>query len=573
MEFREYASHETSTVIARLLASQAEAQVQRARDALDAAARALATTGAPVGAEDEARDLVQRLEAAAGIAVQRVQQDAQKAADALRDELAAARRVHEAAARQIESLRGELAGQADRATTAEADLDATIEAHRQLEAELGGLRELLDGARREASRQATELEAENAQRAILTADLAAAAENQARLEGDLAAARAAAAEEADQRATLEAELEAARGTLALLEEARATLVDDLDAARTEADGNRADADAIRAELETSRAEIETTRADRDRARGETLTVRKELERVRAAGDAARSDLDAAHAGLGAAHAELGAARDALAAASARTPLVASAASACRALGPATSIADLLGALATAVSAEFDRAAIFRVKAQHLEGEHAVGFDAATDVSKLVIPLALDALVTRAHGAGAMLTLGPGDAAASAPFGGEPHLAVAVPLAVQGEPIAVLYADAADPSAGACDERPAFAAVLAEHASALLARMSQELKTLHELGDYATLLLQEAEQMYAADVEAGRSDAERRNRLKDTLECARQLYAQRAALEGAAAAGLLDEQLAAAAAGPTPFARDLAAVASTPSNRQVASRAS
>ena len=99
------------------------------------------------------------------------------------------------------------------------------------------------------------------------------------------------------------------------------------------------------------------------------------------------------------------------------------------------------------------------------------------------------------------------------------------------------------------------------ATVLLTRLSQELKTLNELREYAAMLLQEAEQMYSADQETDRSDEERRSRLQDTLDCARQLYAQRAALEGAAAAGLLDDRIAALLQGErdTPFARDLAAI--------------
>jgi chromosome segregation ATPase len=636
MEFRDYAAHETSAVIARLLASQAEAQVQRAREALDAAARALDTTVAPVGAEEEARNLVQRLEAAAGMVVQRVQQDAHKTADALREELATARRAHDDAEGRLTVLQEELAVHADRAATAEADLDATIEAHRQIEGELASLRELLEATRREATRLASDLEAETAHRAILTADLSAAGERQAKLEADLAAARAAAVEGADRRITLENELEAARGTLAALEAARAALQTELGAARAASveDADRRatleneleaargrlatheaslaalqaelgaaraagveDADrrialenelesargtlaaletsraalqaALHAELEAARAaaegtrtELESTRADRDRARSETLSIRADLETARTDGETMRAELRAAEAALATAAARAD-----------RTPLIVAATAACEALGAAGSIADLLGGLATQVSTQFARAAIFRVKTHHLEGEHAVGFDAATAVSKLVVPLSLDSLVTRAHSSGALAQAGPGDPAASAPFGGEHHVAVAVPLTVQGEALAVLYADSNEPSPGVHDERPAFAALLAGHATALLARMSQELKTLRELSDYATMLLQEAEQMYAADLEAGRSDAERRHRLQDTIECARQLYTQRAALEGAAAASLLDEQIAAAAGDATPFASDLAALEPQPAARQDASRAS
>jgi chromosome segregation ATPase len=562
MDFREYASHETSTVIARLMASQAEAQTRRAREALEAAARAVDTIVASVGADEEARDLVQRLEAAAGIAVQRVRQEAQKAADALREELAAARRAHAEAEARVEALRAEVAVQTDRAASAEADLDVTIDAHRQIEAELAGLRDLLDATRREATQLAADLEAENAQRAVLTADLAAAAEERARLEADLAAARAAASEAADQRATLQSRLDATRGTLASVEASRAAL----ESSRT---ALQAELEAAHATTDVTRTELETTRADRDRARQEMLATRTELEAARAAGDAARAAGDAIRADLNAAQAALTRA----ASSTERTPLVISTAAACRRLGAATSVNELLSALATQVSTEFSRAAIFRVKAHHLEGEHAVGFDSATDVSKLILPLTLDSLVTRAHVSGGLVQLRPDDPAGLAPFGGEPHVAVAVPLAFQGENIAVLYADSGIPSAGAHDDRPAFAGILADHATALLSRMSQELKTLHELRDYAAMLLQEAEQMYTADLEGGRSDAERRHRLQDTIDCARQLYTQRAALEGAAAASLLDEQIAAAACATTPFAHDLATLSPQDGARESASRAS
>ena len=80
-----------------------------------------------------------------------------------------------------------------------------------------------------------------------------------------------------------------------------------------------------------------------------------------------------------------------------------------------------------------------------------------------------------------------------------------------------------------------------------------------------MLLQEAQEMYGADMQADKSEDERRSRLKDTIECARQLYAQRAALEGSAAATLFDDRMAVVieADGATPFAHDLAAIAGNP----------
>jgi hypothetical protein len=92
-----------------------------------------------------------------------------------------------------------------------------------------------------------------------------------------------------------------------------------------------------------------------------------------------------------------------------------------------------------------------------------------------------------------------------------------------------------------------------------------------LREYATILLQEAEQMFVADADTGKHGDELRLRLKDNIECARQLYAQRAALEGAAATALLDEQITSMidAQSDTPFAQELAALVGHSTERRTA----
>jgi hypothetical protein len=152
-----------------------------------------------------------------------------------------------------------------------------------------------------------------------------------------------------------------------------------------------------------------------------------------------------------------------------------------------------------------------------------------------------------------------------PFGGTPTIALALPIAFQGETLAVVYADSeqsGEHSRVAQHAGMGFALLLVRTTTVLLMRLSQELKTLNELRDYAAMLLQEAREMYAADMQADKGAEERRSRLKDTIECARQLYAQRASLEGSAAALLLDDRIAAAieAEAMTPFAKDLSAIA-------------
>jgi hypothetical protein len=110
--------------------------------------------------------------------------------------------------------------------------------------------------------------------------------------------------------------------------------------------------------------------------------------------------------------------------------------------------------------------------------------------------------------------------------------------------------------------------MTRHAVALLMRLSQELKAISELRDYAALLLKEAEEMHTADADGGRGEDEIRRRLKDNIDCARQLFLQRASTEGPSAATLLDEQIAAAVEAQSPFGRDLAAVAGHIAGRAV-----
>ena len=72
-------------------------------------------------------------------------------------------------------------------------------------------------------------------------------------------------------------------------------------------------------------------------------------------------------------------------------------------------------------------------------------------------------------------------------------------------------------------------------------------------------------MYASDVAAGKSGADLRSRLKANIDYARSIYANRVAMEGADAAGLLDDELAALvdARRETPLASDLAEVFEQP----------
>jgi hypothetical protein len=236
---------------------------------------------------------------------------------------------------------------------------------------------------------------------------------------------------------------------------------------------------------------------------------------------------------------------------------------------ASSTADLLGRLAQQLSKEFCRVALFRVHGNRLQGEHQVGFDYTTEVRKIAMPLSVDSLLTRVVSSKEVERLNGqelADESKGAPFRGSPTLALALPVLLRGDAIAVVYVDNWDQQASApgrgSDERSAlFARLVIRQAGVLFIGLAHEMRTLTELREYAAALLKGAEQMYSADVDARINEEALRNRLEDNVACARQLFSQRAALEGPAAAGLLEEQIAATIeADPSaPFVRDLAAI--------------
>lgn len=238
-----------------------------------------------------------------------------------------------------------------------------------------------------------------------------------------------------------------------------------------------------------------------------------------------------------------------------------------ALAGATSVSDVLATLVEQLAAEFPRVALFKVSGNRLQGEHQIGFDLKRDIAKLVMPLGMDSLLTRAASSGRVGQMSGEELAdgSRAPFTGSPTIALALPVVAGGETLAVVYADDSgqrDAEEGGHQSRAKFAEALLQHAVALLMRLTAELKTRAELRAYAASLLNEIEQMHVADVKAGKSGQELRHRLKANVEYARSIYASRVAFECPDAAALIDDQLAVRidAARKEPFGRDLAAVA-------------
>jgi hypothetical protein len=253
-----------------------------------------------------------------------------------------------------------------------------------------------------------------------------------------------------------------------------------------------------------------------------------------------------------------------------------------ALSGATTIADVLTTLTEQLAADFCRVALFRVKGNRLEGEHQIGIDLPADVGKVMMPLGMDSFLTRAASSGQLMRLTGSELADSsrAPFAGAPSCALALPIVVGGEPIAVVYADDSgqadnDRAPIDLDRSARVADALRHHAVALLTRLTAELKALAELRSYADLLVKEMEQMYNADVEAGRTGDTLLNLLRSNLEYARSIYANRIEHEGTDARSLLEHQISVIidTQRDTPYGRDLAAALGRAEEEQSEARAS
>jgi hypothetical protein len=215
-----------------------------------------------------------------------------------------------------------------------------------------------------------------------------------------------------------------------------------------------------------------------------------------------------------------------------------------------------------LAAQFSRVALFYVRGNRLEGSNQIGFDFDHDIAKLVFPLGMNSLLTRAVGSGRIehVTGDELDDSGLAPFGGAPTCALAMPVVVQGETLAIVYADDSGGSAGELSTR--FASALLQHAVALLMRLNNQLRHLAELREYATSLLSELQETYEADVASGKNGEDLLHRLQNNLDFARSIYSTRIEGEGPDAAPLFDEQLASFMDehAETRFGRDLLAIA-------------
>lgn len=214
-------------------------------------------------------------------------------------------------------------------------------------------------------------------------------------------------------------------------------------ARAEADAARAEADAARAEADTARAEVDSARAEADSARAEVDTVRAEANAARAEAErATMARAQAEQAAIARAEADRAAIDRAERAPAQRDPATGRVAEGIRTLGGARSLSEVLDTLVRCAGEEAARAGVLLVRGERFQGWR--GFDRAfavgddLDIARDdagVIAHAFESTAVASSG-----STGSDDAPAFAQLKpGQPS--VAVPIAIGGQVVAVLYADA------------------------------------------------------------------------------------------------------------------------------------
>jgi len=457
-----------------------------------------------------------------------------------------------------------------------------------LDSTIASLRHHLEAELRAFAQEAVRASTDEQQRAVTAASEAAAAEVRAQADALVANVRSQAeAQVADVRSQAEAQVaqfraaaqkhaedlkraaEAQIGELRkALEELRAQAQHQLDAARRIAQGEiekaRAEIERAHTETGTANAEAELARGEADVARAETEAIRtqtkNEIEKIRktAAAEAEEVLITRLTAAHGVSERKIAEAIERAHTDSHQFELSRAArlADAIRNLDEARGLSEVLERLVQCAGHEVDRAAVLLVKGDRLAGWRLAGFAPGGPPAK-----SIDLSVEEAGLAGVVLESGgaasrPADATdgpalpSFAADAGERH-AMALPVRVGGEVVAVLYADAPRSEAPSSDARwPAILEVLVRHASRVLEAMTVQQAAGLSLprpmargshtavpgpvehagtGDedaarrYARLLLSEIRMYHEPIVDAGRRSRDLMSRLQGEIERARRLY--------------------------------------------------
>ena len=418
--------------------------------------------------------------------------------------------------------------------------------HDELETQLADLRSRhLEEV--EAARRTAEAEAEQRWSAKVE-DVRA--EWTARLESEVAAARSEAERRMvaeSMRLRVEAEQAAAESASRLRAELEDTMAREREQAQAELAAHSRQADAAREQLQ---AEVQQLRDQLQAAQEEMETLAVTRQEIEAALDderrAREADARQQEQKTAAATAAQAAERQA------QLAVVERLLAAIRSLDTARSLSQVLSELLTAAAAEAPRVALFVVNGRELKGWKAEGFgiDGATLQTEADGMLA--EVLRRAEPVTASDAAGP----AAPAFANLPpdRAAIAVPLLVGGQPVAVLYADdAGEGEAAAPASWPEAIQILCCHASVNLAHltaaraadaMRRSLAPPVTAGPggadrgaapaedgnsarrYARLLVSEIKLYNEAAVQIGRQKRDLLVRLKPEIERARRLYQQR-----------------------------------------------
>jgi hypothetical protein len=211
-----------------------------------------------------------------------------------------------------------------------------------------------------------------------------------------------------------------------------------------------------------------------------------------------------------------------------------------------SVERLLGALrsldsaGSLAAAEAPRAALFLVSGEELQGLKAAGFE-HVDIGSERLPTSGAGLLARAVDRREAVSTSDATDAAAPEFAmlPEDRAALAVPLAIGGETVAVLYADdGLEVEHTAPAPWPEAVQILAAHAAACLAhvtatRAAQAMRFAGSPSNdegsakrYARLLVSEIKLYHEAAVRVGRENRDLMNRLRPEIDRARKLYEER-----------------------------------------------
>jgi hypothetical protein len=212
----------------------------------------------------------------------------------------------------------------------------------------------------------------------------------------------------------------------------------------------------------------------------------------------------------------------------------------RAMDAAKSLTEILSVLVQAAATEASRAAVFIGHGDHLQGHKAVGF--TTEVGAHRVAATGAGLLAQAVERREVIMSSREPGLEPPAFAGQPagQASIALPIAIGGEPVAVLYADdGGSTNQIAPASWPEAVQILGSHAASCLAHLTatRTAQAMRIAGSgisddegsakrYARLLVSEIKLYNEAAVRVGRENRDLLYRLRPEIERARRLYEER-----------------------------------------------